>query len=83
MPKIRIGDVLPDHYLDDTLFQHSQLLGGCMRNVNDPVAHIGSPVSYLYDDSLVVFGIGHLQQGAERIGAVCTGEAVSVVGGSV
>lgn len=42
--------VLSDLYMDDTLFQHSQLTSGCMRKVDDPAALIGSPVSYLHDN---------------------------------
>ena len=72
-----------DHYLYYTMIQHVQLAGCCVREIDDPVAFIGSTIGYLHNYCLVVMGIGHLQQSAERIGAVCTGEAVSMVGDSI
>ncbi len=53
-------------------------MGGCRRNVDNPVGYPRSTVVNTDFDGLVVVKVGHKHDGPERKGPVCGGKLVIV-----
>ena len=57
-----------------TLGDDANLLGGPDGEVDDASSHVWSTIGHSDDDALPVGRIGHLELGAEGVGAVGTGQ---------
>lgn len=63
----------------NSLCQHANMLGCCVREVENTATDIRATVVHTYDYGFAILLIGHLEYGTKRECTVCTCHTVTVI----